>query len=300
MPKVLCFGSLNIDDVFTVPHIVATGETIASTSYNTFPGGKGAEVYHAGRIGKDGEWLADLLVSHGVNTEFVIRDATEPTGRAIIQVSSKSADNAIVLFPGANARVTAADADAVLASGRFKAGDWVVLQNEVPAEAGRRMLERAKAMRLFTVLSPAPCTPTLLTTLPLSSVDILIANHGEATTLLGGTATPNAAAAAEALLERFPALLIAVVTAGSKGAFAASRDDGGVTFVPALEGVKAVDTTGAGDTFVGFFVATMAHRVALWPAMEIAVAASGIACESEGAMVAVPTLEVVKARMPAE
>lgn len=136
--KILNFGSLNIDKVYSVPHFVSAGETLSSTNYEEFPGGKGlnqsialakagAEVYHTGKIGKDGLFLKDILSESNVNIDWIEETGTT-TGHAIIQVSS-SGENCILLFGGANKEITIDQINDVLVN--FSQDDLLLLQNEI-------------------------------------------------------------------------------------------------------------------------------------------------------------------------
>ncbi|KAI9342764.1 Ribokinase-like protein [Zopfochytrium polystomum] len=380
---VLVFGSLNVDEVFDVDSIVREGETIPSRGYARVPGGKGANqsvaaagalvsspphappphlplprVFHAGRVGADGVWLKDVLQSRGVDVDLVAVDPSVPTGRAIIQVSRSTRDNAIVLLPGANHAIPAtsvadtltrfvaatAASSAAATTTTTTATRFLVLQNEIanlPA-----ILAAAATEHLSVVFNPAPCPPDLLATLPADlPVDIIVANQIEAAALLHSPAavsdpaqppphaapdgdSEEAAAMAARLLRAWPRRLkLAVVTLGAAGAVAARRrrrrrrrrshhNRGG-------SDLRAVDTTGAGDTFVGFLVGALARalcggggwgggdndndgdrlarllrdRDALVDALRVAVAASGMACERHGAIPAIPVWADVERRM---
>ncbi|KAJ3009422.1 hypothetical protein HKX48_007939 [Thoreauomyces humboldtii] len=335
MPKVLCFGSVNVDDVFVVPDIVKTGETISSTAYTVHAGGKGAnqsvalanagvEVHHAGRIGKDGVWVSDLMNKHGVRTELLTVDEHKPSGRAIIQVSTASNDNAIVLLPGTNHAISLEDADRALAA--FEAGDWIVLQNEINMDAANHVLKGAREKGLVVVVNPAPCPSDFVKRINLEHAHILVLNDSEAASIAGQihssstAATPSSsdssspAEASSSLLKSFPSLRMVVVTLGSKGALVTLRPPTGQTGVvskrfPALSGVNPVDTTGAGDTFVGFLVATLVKGVQeagpdAWKdsewvdrALQAGCAAGGMACETEGAMPGIPLWKDVEKRL---
>ena len=138
--KILNFGSINIDLVYRVPHIVKPGETLSSLSLARFAGGKGnnqsialaragAPVFHAGKIGKDGAWIVAMLKVAGADVRFVKKDPG-PTGHAVIQVAD-SGQNSIVLFPGANRTITPQEIRDTLA--HFGKGDILLLQNEINA-----------------------------------------------------------------------------------------------------------------------------------------------------------------------
>ncbi|MBR5059448.1 MAG: ribokinase, partial [Clostridia bacterium] len=190
MAKILNFGSLNLDYVYTVDHFVRPGETITSFARNVNCGGKGlnqsialskagADVYHAGRIGSDGGMLLDTLASQNVNTDLVFREEDVPSGHAIIQVD-KSGQNSIILYPGANSRVDSAMTDRVLEG--FSEGDYLVLQNEINDLP--EIMEKAHRKGLFIVLNPSPITDELLS-YPLEYVSLLIVNEIEGEALSG-------------------------------------------------------------------------------------------------------------------
>ena len=167
--KVLCFGSLNIDYVYDVPHFVQGGETLASRSLHAYTGGKGLnqsvalaraglEVYHAGAIGPDGEFLLELLREAGVNTEHVERLTDVRTGHAIIQKNEKG-DNCILLYGGANRSITRQQIDRTLAG--FSGGDALVLQNEIselPYLVERAKAAGIRARRITTVIQVSRVT----------------------------------------------------------------------------------------------------------------------------------------------
>ena len=159
--KALCFGSMNIDYVYSLDHIVTPGETIASTKREVFAGGKGLNqsivmakaglpVWHAGISGNGGRLLLDTLEENGVNTSLIREEDTMP-GHTIIQVDA-GGQNSIILFGGTNQRVTEAYVDTVLRS--FGAGDLVLLQNEV--NLVDRIIDSAYARGMRVVLNPSP------------------------------------------------------------------------------------------------------------------------------------------------
>lgn len=159
--KILNYGSLNIDRVYRVPHIVRPGETIASQSFRLYAGGKGANqsvalaraggmAYHAGKVGRDGQWLVKKIAGTGVNTRF-IQTTKDSTGQAVIQVD-KNGENAIFLYPGTNREITRAEIDDVLC--HFSAGDMLLLQNEINEVA--YLIHAAHEHKLRICLNPAP------------------------------------------------------------------------------------------------------------------------------------------------
>ncbi len=182
--RIVNFGSLNVDHVYRVPHIVRPGETIASRSYQLFAGGKGANqsmalaragatVHHAGCIGQGGRWVVDKLAQAGVDIAAV-RELDEPTGQAVIQVDD-AGENAIFLFAGTNHRIAREQVARTLAS--FGEGDLLLAQNEIN-DVGV-LIEQAAARGLQVCLNPAPFTDDV-PTYPLHDVDWLVLNETEA------------------------------------------------------------------------------------------------------------------------
>ena len=290
--KVLCFGSLNLDKVYAVPHFLRPGETASADDMREYCGGKGlnqsvalaragARVSHAGCVGADGGALVKLLADNGVDTTL-IRRCDGPSGHAVIQVAP-SGQNCILLFGGANQKVTPAFAEEVLA--HFDAGDYLVLQNEI---SGLEFIMRAAAQRgMKIVLNPSPVT-SALKQLPIEEVDCLILNEGEARDLCG-EAVPDAQLP-ERLHAQYPKTRI-VLTLGEKGSV---YFDGSQRVEQAAYRVKAVDTTAAGDTFTGFFVAEMAAGAPIAQAMETAAKASAIAVCRKGAAPSIPMMGEVQ------
>ena len=187
--SILVFGSLNIDHVYQVEHLVRLGETLPSTAYRRFQGGKGANqsvalaragapVFHAGRVGREGMWLRDELAVQGVDVaQVAVGDV--PTGHAIIQVD-RDGENAILLYGGANLTVSGADARGVLA--QFGPGDWLLLQNEISAMPD--ILRAAAARGLLVAFNPAPMTPEVQD-YPLDGVSLFVVNETEGAALAG-------------------------------------------------------------------------------------------------------------------
>lgn len=280
------FGSVNIDHVYRVAHFVRPGETLATEAYARLAGGKGcnqsialahagATVRHAGRIGADGDWIRRRLAAAGVNVTPLLTDET-PTGHAIIQVNAEG-ENCILLHGGANRRVTAQDGAAALDG--LGAGDWALFQNEISAIPDLMRLAAARGLRI--AFNPAPMTAAVRA-YPLELADLLILNQVEAGDLTGAT-TPSEML--DALRRLYPRAL-SVLTLGRDGACCA--DNGGLCHEAALP-VKVVDTTAAGDTFVGFFLAElMAHRTPP-QALRAASRAAAVCVMRPGAMDSIPT-----------
>jgi len=288
MKKILNFGSLNIDKVYEVADIVRPGETISSRNYREFSGGKGlnqsialasagAGVYHAGKIGKDGLILKMFLENAGVNVSKI--DVTEhSTGHAIIQVNKKG-ENSIVLFGGANHEITAKDVDNVLR--KFNPGDYILLQNEISSMP--EILTLASEMNLNIVFNPAPMEPEVLR-YPLDGVRYFIMNEIEGESFTGEKDPEHIISN---LLTTFPKAGI-ILTLGKNGAFYA--DSQRKFFVPS-EKVVARDTTGAGDTFVGYFVAELVAGQAAEQCLRRASQAAAICVSRPGAADSIPKKE---------
>jgi ribokinase len=284
--------------IFSVDHIVAPGETIGSTSLVKSAGGKGANqaaalakaglpVYMAGKIGRDGRFLLELLQSYGVNTDNVVQ-YEGATGQAIIQLD-KNGQNSIVLFGCGNGAVTPEEIQKTIAE--FGAGDIIVLQNEIVHI--REIMECAKKRGLRICFNPSPCNEKI-STLPLDIADILFVNEIEGAILSGlpadipsDDAPSDDAPPAEILdklVERFPAAEI-VLTAGKDGAYygnGATRAKGDIVDTP------VADTTGAGDTFTGYFLSAREKGMPVDRALAVACKASSIAVSRMGAMESVP------------
>jgi len=284
--SIVNFGSLNIDDVYSVDHIVRPGETLSAQGYQIFPGGKGnnqsialgragARVRHVGKVGADGQWLLPLLQSAGVDTSGVTTD-TGPTGRAIIQVDSHG-QNSIVLFPGANRTLSEADIRRALEA--CTPDDIILTQNETSGVGF--LLAEAQARGLFVALNPAPMGPEVLS-YPLEGLGLLIVNETEAEALVG-PGTPDQILAAMA--RRFPSTQV-VLTLGAAGVIFQSAAEG--RFEVAGRRVSVVDTTAAGDTFLGFFLAARQRGLAVREALETANAAAAITVTRPGAASSIP------------
>ncbi|MCH3973379.1 MAG: ribokinase [Oscillospiraceae bacterium] len=291
MQKILNFGSLNIDHVFTVDHFVQPGETMAALGLSLLPGGKGlnqsvalaragAEVYHAGKVGANGTSLVSLLQKDGVHTEWIDRTGST-TGMAVIQVD-RTGQNCILVSRGANGEMTGAQIDAVLSS--FGRGDLLLLQNEVNLVS--RMIDKAAARGMTIALNPSPIDESLGHG-PLEKVSYFLLNELEGESLTGEKQPDRIC---EALLTRCPKAKI-VLTLGKKGVL---YRDQNARFAHGVYRVPVVDTTGAGDTFTGFFLASVIGGCSVEESLKLASAASSLAISRKGAADAIPTLQEVK------
>ena len=287
------FGSLNIDHVYSVEKFVQPGETIASLGYQQFLGGKGcnqsvalayagANVTHVGRIGIKGAWLKDQLSESGVDVSL-ISTGPEPTGHAIIQVS-KLGENSIIVFGGANQTLGEADVDNILKAA--EPGDCVLTQNETSCI--ELLLNRAREKRLFTVFNPAPFTESVQK-YPLDKVDLLVINETEGNGLTEKSAPDEILAA---LLQRYPDSRI-VLTLGNKGARYLDKEI--EISVPAVKVDDVVDTTAAGDTFIGYFLAEFSKGSNIEYCLKLACKASAICVRRTGAVDSIPKRKEVLA-----
>ena len=290
--KILNFGSLNIDYVYSVEHFVRGGETLASDRLELFPGGKGlnqsvafakagAEVYHAGLVGAEDGLLLDTLRESGVDTRFVRSAEGTACGHAIIQVS-KAGENCILLYGGANQHVTEDMIDEVLAF--FRAGDLLMLQNEINGIG--QILRKAHAKGMVTALNPSPFNG-IISTLDFTALDYLILNETEGRELTSKEAPEEILSC---LLSRYPHLRV-VLTLGSEGSVYA---DGDRRVRQAIFPAKAVDTTAAGDTFTGYFFTALLGGEPPEAALRLASAASSITVSRKGAAPSIPTAEEVR------
>ena len=246
--NVVNFGSLNLDHVYAVDHFCRAGETIHTAGYTQNAGGKGLNqsiavarsgqtLCHAGMLGAGGEPLAQLLEGCGVDLRYLGRTET-PQGHAIIQVQPDG-QNCIFLYGGSNHAVTPEDIDAVLS--HFAPGDYLLMQNELSNFT--YLLRAAVGRGLRVVLNASPISGEVLAA-DLTGVDWLVVNEIECAAI-AGCSTPEEGYAA--LRARYPGLGI-LLTLGSEGSV--SWKDG-VEIRQCAYPVQAVDTTGAGDTFMG-------------------------------------------------
>lgn len=287
--KVLNFGSLNIDYVYKLHHIVEKGETISSETLNTYPGGKGlnqsvalgkagVSVFHAGAIGEEGRFLIEFLEEAGVDTRYIRIIPGVKTGHAVIQNDEKG-DNCIILYGGANQMITKEQVDHTLEG--FEAGDYLLLQNEIN-ELGY-IVKKARERGMIIVLNPSPMNK-IIKELPLQYVDYFILNEIEAGQILEER-PEDADKLIKGLRSRFSQTKI-VLTLGSAGSWYC---DSTKQTVQEIYPAETVDTTAAGDTYTGYFIAGILEGAAVEGAMDMAARASAIAVSRPGAGVSIPT-----------
>lgn len=289
--KILNIGSLNLDYVYRVDHIVAPGETEATACMQVFPGGKGfnqsvalaragVEVYHGGMIGQDGTLFLEECKKYGVNGRY-IKTVEGKTGHTIIQVE-KSGQNSILLFGGANQEITKAYVEEVIKD--FTAEDMLLVQNEISQLP--YIIEVAAKQGMKIAMNPSPLNDKLKAC-DLDKIHIFLMNEIEGEQITGKK-NPD-----EILVEmhkRYPKAKV-LLTLGKDGAL--YGDETG-TFRQEIVKVKAVDTTAAGDTFTGFFLAGLLAGKEMKKVLERATRASALAVTREGAAPSIPSIEEVE------
>lgn len=288
-------GSVNIDRVYRVRRIAAPGATVNASSFELFPGGKGynqtialaragANVCLVGAIGADGSWLLGDLRSAGADVSRVATTRA-PTGHAVVQVDD-AGENGIVVSAGANALVTVPMLEAGLSFSH--AGDFFLAQNETSCVA--EGLTLAKRKGLVTVLNPSPYDERVAA-LPLDLVDVFVVNETEGAALSGASASTDPRDMLALLRARFPEAGF-VLTLGGRGCAVFDRSASAPEFLPAF-GVEAVDTTAAGDTFVGYWLAAVSRGVSPSASARRASAAAALAVTRRGAAPSIPSASEV-------
>lgn len=298
MPSILVVGSLNADLVVRSPRFPKPGETISGEDLRIIPGGKGANqavaaarqsasVAMVGRVGNDsfGPDLINNLKQNNVETSHVKIDPESATGTATIIVDA-SGQNSIVLSPGSNGRVSPADLEDV----SFSDHELLLLQLEIPIETVRSAAKRARESGLRVVLNPAPAVSALPAEL-LSLSNFLVPNEGELSLLTGQAVhdIPSAEKAARSLLERGTQNVI--VTLGASGALVVNNEL--TRHIPSFD-VEVVDTTAAGDAFIGGFASALLENRSLEEAVRYGCACGALAVTKFGAQPSLPTREDVE------
>ena len=296
---IIVFGSINVDLVVQVTHLPRPGETVLGPGYRVVPGGKGAnqavaaaragaEVRLAGRVGQDafGDTAMTELAAAGVDLKSVKRDR-RPTGCAFISVDL-TGQNQIVVAAGANAGLR----ERQVADSELAPGTLVLLQMEVPLAENWALVTRACARGARILLNAAPAAP--IPGLALAALDWLVVNETEAVALGGrlGTGGLDAEVAGRTLAHALG--ITTVVTLGRHGAVAFRR--GAAWRIGSLP-IRPVDTTAAGDAFVGTFAAAIDAGIELPDALRRASVAGGLACLKEGAQTSLPDAAAIDARL---
>lgn len=283
--KVLNIGSMNLDHVYNVDHIVQPGETQATTGMNIFLGGKGmnqsialakagVDVYHGGLIGKDGQAFIEACREYGVNSDYIHKTEGK-TGHAIIQID-KSAQNCILLYAGANEQLTEEYVDEVIAN--FEKDDILLLQNEVNMIP--YIVDKAYEKGMQIALNPSPFNEKL-DAVDMSKISYFLMNEVEGEQITGCTEPDDII---EKVVKLYPNAKI-VLTLGGDGAMYADKD---VRYHQPIFKVDAVDTTAAGDTFTGYFLAGVIDGMEIPDILRMSAKASSIAVTRQGAVPSIP------------
>lgn len=298
--KFLVFGSINSDVLFSVDHIVTAGETISSKDVKLNAGGKGAnqaaalgksglEVFFAGKCNENGRWILELLESFNVDTSLSILSNQVQTGQAIIQVDSKG-QNSIILSPGGNDSFEDQEAESILSS--FGEGDAIILQNEINITA--QLIDMAKERKMTVFLNPSPFD-SRAKNFDYNKVDYIFINEIEACGLADCQMNDNidfgfCKNIGDCILTKYPEIKI-ILTLGNKGAYYL---DASSSFYAPIFDVPVIDTTGAGDTFCGYFINGIYTGLSPDKALYQASAASSITVSREGAMASFPWKEEIE------
>ncbi|UWR22483.1 ribokinase [Sulfitobacter sp. S190] len=278
-------GSINIDNFYEVPHLPAPGETLAAHSFRQGLGGKGANmsvavaraaapISHIGAVGPDGRWTVERLMEYGVDTPH-IASIDVPTGHAIINVDAEGENN-IVLFQGANVRLTEAIIGAALSEA--SPGDTLLLQNETNGHEYAAVTARSLGLRVAYAAAPFDAAAVERM---LGRIDLMVLNEIEAQQLEDATG------------KDLPALGIAdiVVTLGAEGCkWLSGGDKRQFDAYPA----KPVDTTGAGDTFTGYLVAGLDRGLRMEAAIDLALKAGSLMVARRGTADVIPDLKDIQ------
>jgi ribokinase len=303
-PAIAVVGSLNMDFVVRVPHLPAAGETVLGHSFQTLPGGKGAnqacaagragstevDVRMIGRVGYDvfGDQLKASLAAAGVDVSGVHATQEQPTGVALIWVDAQG-QNSIVVASGANHAMKASETPAMRST--FRGASFALFQLETPLPVVEAALRLAREEGVKTILDPAPAQ--LLSPSLLAQVDILTPNESEALTLLGRpaqrVAVDQAPQLAEALLALGPKSVI--LKLGDSGCF---YSDGATSLHQSAFKVTAVDSTAAGDTFNGALAVALARGHRIPDALRFANAAAALSVTKSGAQASIPDLAAIE------
>lgn len=298
MKKLLVIGSLNMDFVTNVSHPLAVGETMLAQDLRLVPGGKGAnQAYAMGRLGGcaamlgavgadlHGQRLKQNLSKVGVDVSALKESQEQPTGMAVITVLPHG-DNSILVLPGANSQVTPAYVQQHL--DLLEACDYVVFQLEIPLETVVYAAKEASRLGKKVILDPAPAVPGLPEEL-LQSLYLIKPNETELSILTGRPHDP-ARLREDALSLQARGVKNVLVTLGGAGSYLL-REDGTEARIPADSTVKVVDTTAAGDSYMGALAVALSQGKDLEEAARFASRVSDIVVSRPGAQTSIPSLE---------
>lgn len=302
MNKVCFFGSMNMDIVVAVDSMPKVGETILCSNVKKIPGGKGAnqaiaakrsgaEVYMIAKIGKDenGDALLKGLEGDNINTKYVLKDDNESTGMAIITVN-KEGNNSIIVVPGSNMNIS--KAEIIQAQDAIKNSDVLATQLETPMDVACEAFKIAKKYNKMTVLNPSPAKD--LSNELIENTDIIVPNETEAYKLTGVEVKDidSAKEASKFFLDK--GVKAVITTLGENGAVIVTKEN--AELIPAYK-VKAVDTTAAGDSFLGAVVSKISSEKISFENLKEAVKfgskVSSIAVQRKGAQPSIPYLKEV-------
>lgn len=302
MNKVCFFGSMNMDIVVAVDSMPKVGETILCSNVKKIPGGKGAnqaiaakrsgaEVYMIAKIGKDenGDALLKGLEGDNINTKYVLKDDNESTGMAIITVN-KEGNNSIIVVPGSNMNIS--KAEIIQAQDAIKNSDVLATQLETPMDAAVEAFKIAKKYNKMTVLNPSPAKD--LSNELIENTDIIVPNETEAYKLTGVEVKDidSAKEASKFFLDK--GVKAVITTLGENGAVIVTKEN--AELIPAYK-VKAVDTTAAGDSFLGAVVSKIdSEKISfenLKEAVKFGSKVSSITVQRKGAQPSIPYLKEV-------
>ncbi len=288
--KILDFGSLNYDYVYGVEHVVVPGETISSRDMEIFCGGKGlnqaiaaaragAEVHMAGMVGEDGQLFMDICKENGIDVSY-LKQVPGKSGHAIIQLD-KNGQNSILLYGGSNRKITKEYVDEVLTG--FSKGDLLLLQNEI--NMLDYIIDKAYEKGMRILLNPSPYDEKLAAC-DLTKISVFLINEIEGEQI---TKEKEPEKMLDVLEEKYPGAGI-MLTLGSKGSVYANK---GKRYRQDIFKVKAVDTTAAGDTFTGYFAASVLKGMPMEEILRKCAKASAIAVSKKGASDSIPKEEEV-------
>ena len=310
-PKLLVVGSFNMDYIVSTSLFPHEGESVSATAFRKAPGGKGAnQAVQAARLGadvtmfgkvgcdEDARTLLSICEEAGIHTQHVIRDGTFTTGSAHIileEAPGVSTKNRILVVAGANGSITAQET--AFLENEISRFDMVILQNEIPMQINEQVAEYAHARGVPVMLNPAPAAP--LSDQLLSCLSYLSPNEHELALIAGlpirrdaqGVCMEDVRAAAAAL--RAKGVGSVLVTLGSDGAYL--LNDEGAFFSPCAQGIRAVDPTAAGDSFIGAFCVAQACGWTWEDALRFANHTAGLTVSQMGAMPSLPKLDAVEA-----
>lgn len=301
MNKVTIVGSLNVDTTLRIKRMPLPGETLAAEGKSSAAGGKGAnqavsaarsgaQTAFIGEVGKDnsGQMMLDEMKANGIDVAGIRENDQVGTGTASILLD-ENGQNSILIYGGANQQLSPTDVEA--AKDKITAADFVVAQFETPQAATLRAFQLAKANGVTTILNPAPAQKIDPEVLKLT--DLIIPNETESAELTGVIITDETSMLISAAKFAQMGVRNLIITVGAKGAFYCTQD--GYSFIPAFK-VNAVDTTAAGDTFIGALSSQLKSDMSnIEKALVYAQRASSLAVQKMGALPSIPTREQILA-----